>query len=132
MPVGKGNNKSKDDFGSVTPTNSERDESCNVKTAQHSSNWVSPILSMTKPDEHKGAISVVHIEAVKLFYARDNNMFNWFYNKTCMKMVLQNNCNDNFYGKQSPGVFLLKQYYISGFKASCSSVHYFLYNYTLF
>ncbi|KAK2158674.1 hypothetical protein NP493_1780g00006 [Ridgeia piscesae] len=55
-----------------------------------------------------------------------------FYNKTCMKMVLQNNCNGNFYGKQSPDVFLLKQYYISGFKAPCSSVHYFLYNYTLF
>ena len=33
---------------------------------------------MTKPDEHEGAIPVVHIEAVKLFYARDNNMFSWF------------------------------------------------------
>ena len=33
---------------------------------------------MTKPDEHKGAIPVVQIEAVKLFYARDNNMFIWF------------------------------------------------------
>ena len=32
---------------------------------------------MTKPDEHKGAIPVVHIEVVKLFYARDN-MFSWF------------------------------------------------------
>ena len=30
---------------------------------------------MTKPDEHKGAIPVVHIEAGKLFYARNNNMF---------------------------------------------------------
>ena len=30
---------------------------------------------MTKPDEHKGAIPVVYIEAVKLFYARNNNMF---------------------------------------------------------
>ena len=88
---------------------------------------------MTKPDEHKGAIPVVQIEAVKLFYARYNNMFIcFFYNKTCMKMVLQNNCKRNFYGKQSPDVFLLKQYYISGFKAPCSSVHYFLYNYTLF
>ena len=33
---------------------------------------------MTKPDEHKGAISVVHVEAVTLFYARDNKMFSWF------------------------------------------------------
>ena len=33
---------------------------------------------MTKPDEHKGAIPVVHIEAVKFFYARNNNMFSWF------------------------------------------------------
>ena len=33
---------------------------------------------MTKPDEHKGSIPVVHIEAVTLFYARDNNMFSWF------------------------------------------------------
>ena len=33
---------------------------------------------MTKPDEHKGAIPVVHTEAVKLFYARDNNMFSCF------------------------------------------------------
>jgi hypothetical protein len=33
---------------------------------------------MTKPDEHKSAIPVVQIEAVKLFYARDNNMFIWF------------------------------------------------------
>ena len=38
MPVGKDNNKSKDSFGSVTPTNSEREDSCNVKTVQHSSN----------------------------------------------------------------------------------------------
>ena len=30
---------------------------------------------MTMPDEHKGAIPVVHIEAVKLFYARNNDMF---------------------------------------------------------
>ena len=30
---------------------------------------------MTKPDEHKGAIPVVHIEAVTLFYASNNNMF---------------------------------------------------------
>ena len=30
---------------------------------------------MTKPNEHKGAIPVVHIEAVKLFYTRNNNMF---------------------------------------------------------
>ena len=82
MPVGKGNNKSKDDFGSVTPTNSERQESCNAKTVQHSSNWgitqSRKILSMTKPDEHKGAIPVVHNEAVKLFYARENNMFSGF------------------------------------------------------
>ena len=33
---------------------------------------------MTKPDEHKGAIPVVHNEAVKLFYARENNMFSGF------------------------------------------------------
>ena len=31
---------------------------------------------MTKPHEHKGAISVVHTEIVKLFYAI-NNMFGW-------------------------------------------------------
>ena len=43
-------------------------------------------------------------------------------------MVLQNNCKGNFYEKQSPDVFLLKQYYISEFKTSNSSVHYFLYN----
>ena len=39
---------------------------------------------MTKPDEHKGAIPGVHIEAVKLFYARNNNMLIFLYNKTCM------------------------------------------------
>ena len=70
--------KQRDCFGSVNPTNSEREEICHVKTVQHSSNWgitwSKTILSMTMPDEHKGAIPVVHIEAVKLFYAR-NNMF---------------------------------------------------------
>ena len=76
MPVDKGNNKNKDDFGSITPTNSEREESCNVKTVQQIRSRT--ILSMTKPDEHKSAIPVVHIEVVKLFYARDNNMFSWF------------------------------------------------------
>ena len=71
--------KQRDCFGSVTPTNSEREESCYAKTVQHSSNWgitwSKTILSMTKPDEHKGAIPVVHIEAVTLFYASNNNMF---------------------------------------------------------
>ena len=32
---------------------------------------------MTKSDEHKSAIPVGHIEAVKLFYTRDS-MFSWF------------------------------------------------------
>ena len=72
---------SKDGFGSVIPTNSEREESCNAKTVQHSSNrditQSKTMLSMTTPDEHKGAIPVVHIEAVKLLYHRDN-MFSWF------------------------------------------------------
>ena len=36
---------------------------------------------MTKPDEHKRAIPVVHIEAVKLFYARNNNILVSFYIK---------------------------------------------------
>ena len=31
------------------------------------------------PDEHKGAIPVVHIEAVKLFYARNNNILVSFF-----------------------------------------------------
>ena len=58
MPVGKENNKSKDGFWSVTRS--------------------STILLVTKPDEHKGAIRVVRIEAVMLFYARHNNTFSSF------------------------------------------------------
>ena len=58
MPVGKENNKSKDGFWSVTRS--------------------STILLVTKPDEHKGAICVVRIEAVMLFYARYNNTFSCF------------------------------------------------------
>ena len=46
--------KQRDCFGSITPTNSEREESCHAKTVQYSSNWGitwSKIsLSMTKPD----------------------------------------------------------------------------------
>ena len=59
MPVGKENNKSKDGFWSVTRS--------------------STILLVTKPDEHKGAIRVVHIEAVVLFYARHNNTFIFYF-----------------------------------------------------
>ena len=50
--TGKGNNKSKDGFGSVTHTNSEREESCNAKTAQLNPHrgitQLETILSMTK------------------------------------------------------------------------------------
>ena len=50
--TGKGNNKSKDGFGSVTHTNSEREESCNAKTAQlnpyRGITQLETILSMTK------------------------------------------------------------------------------------
>ena len=59
MPVGKENNKSKDGFWSVTRS--------------------STILLVTKPDEHRGAIRVVHIEAVVLFYVRHNNTFSWVF-----------------------------------------------------
>ena len=79
MPVGKDNNKSKDGFRSVTPTKYEKEESSNTKTVQHNPNRgitrSSTILSVTKPDEHKGAIPVVHFEAVMLFNAIDNNTF---------------------------------------------------------
>ena len=82
MPVGKDNNKSKDGFRSVTPTKYEKEESSHTKTVQHNPNRgitrSSTILSVTKPDEHKGAIPVVHFEAVMLFNAIDNNTFSWF------------------------------------------------------
>ena len=86
MPVDKGNNKSKDDFGSVNPTNSEREESCENCTAlfklrHHRSRT---ILSMTKPDEHKGAIPVVHTEALSSCFTLEITCLVGFYNKTCM------------------------------------------------
>ena len=63
--------KQRDCFGSVTPINSEREERCYAKT-QHSSNWgitwSQIILSMTKPDEHKGAIPGPHWSSQVVLY----------------------------------------------------------------
>ena len=133
MPVGKDNNKSKDDFWSVTPTNSEKEDSSNTKNVQHNANRgitrSSTLLSMTKPDEHKGAIPVVHIEAIMLLYDRYNNTFSWFIYK---QIACKWSCNIIvkvffFKEKRSPDVFLLKQN-ISSFKTPYSRVNDFLCN----